>query len=383
MLTVGFLLERCNMRIEHEAKYDFDDVMIRPKRSSLESRSDVLLKRVLRMPHAGFRMLTGVPIFAANMDTVGTVNAAHALAELDCFTAVHKYITKEDYMELASKSETRQHAFIPVDIKESAEMTSEKLGWAGQSKEDCLLYVDVANGYQEVFIKAISNIRRSFPEAIIMAGNVVTADMTEALIIAGADIVKVGIGPGAQCETRKVTGVGYPQLSAIIECADAAHGLKGFICADGGCRTSGDVAKAFAAGADFVMLGTMLAAHKENVAPEYLKILEDKITRGVESESMLPMLHDVERYADYTLDTACEYFKVPTYGMSSAEAMNKYHGGVAEYRSSEGKLSWLEYRGTIKNTVNQILGGLRSTCTYVGADSLKQLSKRTTFVVTK
>jgi GMP reductase len=207
--------------------------------------------------------------------------------------------------------------------------------------------IDVANGYTETFIDFVKKFRDLFPTITIMAGNVVTADITEALILAGADIVKVGIGPGSVCTTRKMTGVGYPQLSAIIECADAAHGLGGHICGDGGCTVPGDVAKAFGGGADFVMLGGMLAAHNESGG----EVVE----------------RDGKTYRRF-------------YGMSSDVAMEKYAGGVAKYRASEGKEVILPARGPVENTVQEILGGVRSTCTYVGARKLKDLSKCTTFV---
>lgn len=207
--------------------------------------------------------------------------------------------------------------------------------------------LDVANGYSEGFVQAVRAMRAQFPDVTIIAGNVVTGEMTEELIISGADIVKIGIGPGSVCTTRKKAGVGYPQLSAVIECADAAHGLGGLVISDGGCTCPGDVAKAFGAGADFVMLGGMLAGHNE--------------CGGVVVEK------DDKKFVEF-------------YGMSSSAAMNKYSGGVANYRASEGKCVLIPYRGAIKETIFDILGGIRSACTYVGAEFLKHLSKRTTFV---
>ena len=207
--------------------------------------------------------------------------------------------------------------------------------------------LDVANGYSQHFVNFVKKVRDNFPEHIIMAGNVVTGEMTEELILSGADIVKVGIGPGSVCTTRKKTGVGYPQLSAVIECSDAAHGVKGLTCSDGGCTVPGDIAKAFGAGADFVMLGGMLAGHDECSGEIYEK--------------------DNKKFKRF-------------YGMSSAEAMQKYRGGVANYRASEGKSVNVPYRGAVENTMSDILGGLRSTCTYVGAARLKELTKRTTFI---
>ena len=207
--------------------------------------------------------------------------------------------------------------------------------------------IDVANGYTEAFVKFIEKMRAHYPDIVIMAGNVVTGDMTEELVLAGADVVKVGIGPGSVCTTRKMTGVGYPQLSAIIECADAAHGLGGRICADGGCTRPGDIAKAFGGGADFVMLGGMLAGHEE-CGGEVVEV-DGKCMRSF-------------------------------YGMSSKSAMDKYAGGVAKYRAAEGKTVYLEDRGPVDQTCQEILGGVRSACTYVGARRLKELTMRTTFV---
>ncbi len=333
------------MRIEHERKLDFDDVLIRPKRSRLSTRAEVELHRTFRMPHAG-REVTGIPIIAANMDTVGTLKMAAALAEHDMFTALHKHYPIE---EMQKANISGAYNFITFGL-ESIEHIDEVMNALNSNSIDKIC-LDVANGYTEVFVDTIKRVREHHPEKVIMAGNVATPDMTEALILAGADIVKIGIGPGSVCETRNVTGVGYPQLSATIECADAAHGLAGLICADGGCRKPGDVAKAFGAGADFVMIGGMFAGHTECLTEEELEALAEN-------------------------DNMIEY-----YGMSSTEAMNKYSGGVAPHRASEGRVASIEYRGEVKNTVLELLGGLRSACTYVGATRLKELSKRTTFVV--
>lgn len=194
--------------------------------------------------------------------------------------------------------------------------------------------------------------RDNFPDLVIIAGNVVTGDMTTELILKGADIVKCGIGPGSVCTTRIQTGVGYPQLSAIIECADAAHGLNGHIVADGGCTTTGDIAKAFGAGADFVMIGGMFAGHNEGGG--------EKIYEKDHSEPV----------------------GIRFYGMSSDTANTKHFGGLKNYRASEGREIIVPYRNEIASTVQEILGGLRSCCTYVGSRTLKSLPKCTTFVRT-
>ena len=338
------LKQGSHMRIEYDVKLDFEDVLIRPKRSVLKSRAEVSLEREIRFKYAGGNW-HGVPIIAANMDHTGTIAMARALAEHHLLTAMDKFIPEKDWKEFASTSpEAIKSVFVSTGI---AEHDFEKVQRTIKQTNVGMICLDVANGYTERFVDFLKQLRDTYPDKVIMAGNVVTGEMAEELILSGADIVKIGIGPGSVCTTREKTGVGYPQLSAIIECADAAHGLGGHVCADGGCTSPGDVAKAFAAGADFVMLGGMFSGHDECSGA----IVE---TNG-------------KRYKHF-------------YGMSSTEAMEKHHGTMAEYRASEGRSVNAPYRGPVKNTVLDILGGLRSTCTYVGAHRLKELSKRTTFV---
>jgi len=325
------------MRIEDEIKLDFKDVLIRPKRSTLSSRKEVDLTRTYKFKHSRAEW-TGVPVMAANMDGVGTLEMAAALQQHNMFTCTVKSYDEGDF------------GGIDIDFDNFAVSTGTSSGDFNKLKRIFAVYpelkficIDVANGYQEIFADYVARIREEFPTKTIIAGNVVTADMTQELILRGADIVKVGIGPGSVCTTRVQTGVGYPQLTAIIECADAAHGLGAHIIGDGGCTCPGDVAKAFGAGADFVMLGGMLAGHDQGGGT-----VEDG--------------------------------KITFYGMSSDTAMDKHSGGVASYRSSEGRTVTVPYKGTVENTVLDLLGGLRSSCTYVGAPSLKQLSKCTTFI---
>lgn len=333
--------------IESDVKLDFKDVLIRPKRSSLASRQQVSVERSFKSVNSK-KDITCVPVVAANMDTVGTFEVAEVLAKRKCMVAIHKHYTVEDWKKWAATEggkATLPYVLVSTGILER-DLT--KLGEILKAVPDLnSVCVDVANGYSQAFIAAIREIRSRHKEITIMAGNVVTQEMTEELILSGADIVKVGIGPGSVCTTRKQTGVGYPQLSAVIECADAAHGLGGLVVADGGCTCPGDVAKALGAGADFVMLGGMLAGHDE-CAGELIQ--EDG-----------------------------KYYKI-FYGMSSDTAMKKHAGGVAEYRSSEGKTVRVPYRGPVDETVRDILGGIRSACTYVGAAQLKELAKRTTFI---
>jgi len=334
------------MRIENDLKLGFKDVMIRPKRSILKSRSQVSLNRKFKFLHSD-TVWEGVPIMGANMDTVGTFEMAKALYEKKLFTTIHKHYSIQDWNIFSISAPKGIEDYVAISTgtgKKDAEKLSTILDANSQFKFIC---IDVANGYSEHFVNFVSKARKNYPDKVIIAGNVVTGEMVEELLLSGADIVKVGIGPGSVCTTRVKTGVGYPQLSAIIECADAAHGLGGHIISDGGCASPGDVAKAFGAGADFVMLGGMLAGHDESGG--------EVIERNGKS-----------------------YRKF--YGMSSSTAMEKHVGGVADYRSSEGKTVEVPYRGYVEATLQDILGGLRSTCTYVGAPRLKELSKRTTFI---
>ena len=370
------------MRIEPEIKLDYKDVLLRPKRSELTSRKDVNLMREFTFKNAGGEGSDpkaygwkGVPIVAANMDTVGTFETAKSLADYHMLTCINKHYDSKKWMHnmngygVYKSKEQREGTVWKHDPNSSCshnriyEHMSPSIGITYHEsdyddidflRDLCFRFyhtqfvcIDAANGYTSRFCDFIKRVREEFPHLIIIAGNVVTGEMTEEILLSGADIVKVGIGGGSVCTTRIQTGVGYPQLSAVIECADAAHGIGGHIMADGGCVSAGDVSKAFCAGADFVMLGGMLAGHTES--------------EGQEEEV------DGEKYKTF-------------YGMSSDTAMNKYHGGIASHRSSEGKTVRIKHRGLIKNTIQSILGGLRSTCTYIGAKNLKDMPKCATFL---
>ena len=332
------------MRIEEDIKLDYSDVLFRPKRSTLHSRKDVELKRTYKFKYSNHEW-SGIPIMTANMDGVGELEIAKSLSKFEMITTLTKqhdikiikrcsYI-KSIYPHLALSTGTGDK-----DFKRIQEILKNYSFFQ-------FICIDVANGYSDHFSKFVKSVREKYPTKTIIAGNVVTADMTQELILSGVDIVKVGIGPGSVCTTRIQTGVGYPQLSAVIECADAAHGLGAHIIADGGCACPGDIAKAFGGGADFVMLGGMFAGHDEG---------KGKIVKKNGS-----------KYVEF-------------YGSSSDTANEKHYGGLLNYRSSEGKTVSVKYRGKVKDTIHNILGGIRSSCTYVGAPSLKQLSKCTTFV---
>ena len=336
------------MRIEEELKLDYSDVLFRPKRSTLSSRKDVDLNRTYKFKYSRNEW-SGIPIMAANMDGVGELGIADALSANEMVTCLTKQHDVKKLSKYKNLKKNYKNIALSIGIKkEDFENLDKILKEYSFFKFIC---IDVANGYSEHFSSFLKKVRDKYPTKTLIAGNVVTADMTQELILSGADIVKVGIGPGSVCTTRIQTGVGYPQLSAVIECADAAHGLGAHIIADGGCTCPGDVAKAFGGGADFVMLGGMFAGHDEG---------SGKVVKSNGS-----------KYIEF-------------YGSSSDTANKKHYGGLSSYRSSEGRTVRVKYRGKIKETILNILGGLRSSCTYVGAPSLKQLSKCTTFVrVTK
>ena len=365
------------MRIENEVLLDYSDVLIRPKRSTLGSRKEVNLEREFTFRNynkqdimSGEYDWKGVPIMASNMDGVGTFEMADKLAEGNIFTCLVKTYSEQDLIKYFTSDlpERSDYVAMSIGIQDRDLNKFEKV--YAECKEN-LKYVciDVANGYSQRFVEFVGEFKFRFPKVIIIAGNVVTADQTQELILNGADIVKVGIGPGSVCTTRIQTGVGYPQLSAVIECADAAHGLGGHIIADGGCTCPGDVAKAFAAGADFVMLGGMLAGHNEGGG--------EVITKYYQTNELIR-----EDVGDQTKETRHVEQKqfVQFYGMSSKTANDKHFEGLKDYRSSEGRTVLVPYRGPVVVTLQDVLGGVRSTLTYVGANKLKQLNKCTTFV---
>ena len=363
------------MRIESDVKLDYSSVLIRPKRSTLGSRKSVDLHRGFNFRN--FKPVTdqpeqkhwrGVPIMASNMDGVGTFEVADKLAQDGMFTCLVKTYSAMQlvgFFDDPDKPQRKEYVAYSMGITEE---DHDKFRLVYEQAPDIkYVCIDVANGYSERFLEFVKQFRTLYPHIVIIAGNVVTADQTQELILNGADIVKVGIGPGSVCTTRIKTGVGYPQLSAVIECADAAHGLGGHIIADGGCTCPGDVAKAFAGGADFVMLGGMLAGHDEGGGEVITKHFANGEATKLDNGNFLPH-YEEKQFVQF-------------YGMSSKAANDKHFEGLKEYRASEGRDVLVPYRGKLKNTLQDILGGLRSTCTYAGAARLKHLSKCTTFVL--
>ena len=345
------------MKIEQDIKLDFSDVLIRPKRSKLNSRSEVNLVKKMIFPNCK-QVWSGVPIMVANMDTTGTIEMFHSLAKNRMLTCLHKFVTAEQIIETFDRyKDLEMNELHPINYFILSTGITES-NWdnlnniINELEENDInlrfICIDVANGYMEKLHDFCRKVRQKYPDKIIIAGNVVTREIVEELIMnCGVDIVKVGIGSGSVCTTRLQTGVGMPQFSAVIECSDAAHGLNGYIISDGGVKHPGDFSKAFGGGADFVMAGSMFAGYDES---------------GGEI-----MTSDGKAWKIF-------------YGMSSSTCMNKYHGGVAKYRSSEGKTVKVPYKGPVQEQLNNIMGGIRSTCTYVGAKRLKDLPKCCTFM---
>ncbi len=334
------------MRIETDIKLDYQDVLLKPKRSKLSSRKEVLMEREFKFLHSGLNF-TGIPIVASNMDGVGTFSMAKVLQNRKMLTVIRKHYSIKEWKNAFDNDLNPEYISVCTGINQMWEEdaidfnTLKKV--LNEFPQIPFITIDVANGYHQNFVDFIKQVRDSFPDKTIIAGNVITAEMTEELILNGADIVKCGIGPGSVCTTRLMTGVGIPQLSGMIECADAAHGVGGLVIADGGCVYPGDVAKAFGAGSDFVMLGGMLAGHDES---------EGEVKNG----------------------------QIEFYGMSSDTAMSIHGSGKEGYRGSEGKLVTLKHRGPVEETLIEIVGGVRSACTYIGAKRIKDMPKCSTFV---
>ena len=335
------------MKILDDVKLDFNDVLILPKRSEYSSRSEVSLERTFTFKYSP-RTWTGIPIMVSNMDTTGTIEIALEMQKHKVLTCLHKYYTLDDLRETCIDM---RYCAISTGIGEA---DLENLDKIAKLLKPHFICIDVANGYMSKFIETCRKIREKYPETILIAGNVCTQQGVLELVVNGkVDIVKVGIGSGSCCTTRKQTGIGMPQLSAVIECADTAHGLDAHIISDGGLQVVGDFSKAYGAGADFVMSGSMFAGHDES---------------GGE------LIH--ERNSKGDIIKSWKIF----YGMSSSTAMNKYSGGVASYRTSEGKTVKIEYRGPVEKTILNIQGGIRSTMTYIGAKKIKDIPKCTTFI---
>lgn len=375
------------MRFEGEA-LDFSDVLMVPQPSELTSRRQVDIARTFKFKRRpGNIEYTGIPVVASNMDSIASFAMSEALNHFQMQCCLHKFHnTEENFENLANHLKTVDGSVMTIGISNvdyeyftrMFDTYRSDVEW--RTKGPFWVCIDVANGYTRSFREYISKVRENREEdLIIIAGNVVTKEMTINLIEAGADIVKVGIGPGAACITRKITGVGVPQFTAVEQCADGAHGAGGMIISDGGCKVVGDICKAIAVGADFVMLGGMLSGYEECLDPKFGISLVEK--QRVEWVAKL-----YSNYPDGTPEPRPEIFTdkfVQFRGMSSREAMEEHYGEMASYRASEGKQVLVPYKGTVQDKLKEICGGLRSACTYLGARELKEVHRRATFVTVR
>jgi len=340
------------MRIEDDIKLDYEDVLLRPKRSTLSSRREVNLERKFNFYHSN-KIWKGIPIMSSNMATCGTFEMAKVLSKYKMITTFHKYYTIDDYKKFFKDFDNPDYIVYTLGIRDEDITKLKEMISSGLINNFSFICIDVPNGYLERFIESIKLVRKLCPEHIIIAGNVVTNEMTEQIILSGADIVKVGIGPGSVCTTRRMAGVGYPQLSAVIECADAAHGISnshggcGLIIADGGQQYPSCIAKAFCGGADFNMSGSLFSGFDESEG----KLIEK----------------NGKKYKEY-------------FGSSSNKALLEFYGKKSDYRASEGRYVLMPYKGPIDNFVQDLFGSLRSTGTYIGARKLKEFSRRATFI---
>ena len=332
------------MRLDQNIHLDYADVLLKPKRSTLSSRKNVELTRTFTFRNSK-ESYTCCPIVASNMDGVGTFSMAKILQEHKIMTVITKSTTLDQWKKAVGDGIKLKYLSVCTGAKKNTDDNDTMHNVLKNYPDVKFITIDVANGYHEHFVDFVKQTRDEYPDKTIIAGNVVTAEMTEQLILSGADIIKVGIGPGSVCTTRIMTGVGVPQFSAVVECADAANGVGGHIMADGGCTEPGDVAKALGGGAHFIMLGGMLAGH---------------------NESELPIV-DGER----------EF-----YGSSSDRAREVHGKSKAGYRGNEGRAITIPDRGPVKETVEDMLGGVRSACTYIGAIRLKDVPKCASFVRT-
>lgn len=364
-------------KILTDLKLDFDDVLIRPKRSNLSSRSEVDIVRDFHFINSP-RKISAIPVVVANMDTTGTFAIANEVCNRKAIVALHKHYTPEQLIEYYSETNGNNHKELCFYSTGTSSSDIDKLIYVFnilKSKGALLpnICVDVANGYSEKFIKTVASIRKLYEEVVIMAGNVVTQEMVEELILHGkVDIVKVGIGPGSVCTTRLKTGVGYAQISACLECSDAAHGLGGHICGDGGCKHVGDVCKVFGTNADFVMCGNFFAGCDE---------CEGEWEYEYQAGFGLGLVEPFWQPFDPGHGGPKRKINLKFYGMSSKEAMDKHHNGVADYRTSEGRCVKVPFKGPVKDILQDIFGGIRSACTYIGASKIKDFGKKTTFIM--
>lgn len=358
------------MQIVDSVQLDFSDVLIKPRRSSIDSRSKVNISRDYKFKWCPIP-ITGTGIMQSNMGTIGNFEVSRKMLEQGLFACLHKHHNVEDlvsfYKELFSNGDgTWRRCFLSIGLRDNG---IEKLRTINKELGVQIgIKFDVPNGYIPQVKERVIELRKEFPEMFIMVGNVVTGDITEDLILSGADCVAVGIGNGAQCLTRRQTGCGRPQFSALVECSDAAHQVGGMVCCDGGITCPGDLGKAFGAGSDFIMIGSLFAGTDEADG--------EIITKWINNGEYDRFLYDI----GYKFEPHLEEKKFKQfYGMSSTLAQEKFGNGKPSYRASEGRVTLMPYVGSIDGVIEELLGGLRSTMTYIGAKNLKDIPKQSVF----
>ena len=325
------------------SQLDFRHCLIVPTRTStIRSRSQVKTQTLVHFEKSHQDWI-GTPIWTSNMDSTGTIamyDKIHKYGLVTCFDKnINKDLLENDY----DLDRERYSVSTGINIKDI-----EIIRKVIEKYNPKFLCVDVANGYMEKFISTVAYLKTCYPDVIIVAGNVVTPEVIPTIGEAGADIIKLGIGSGSVCTTRIKTGIGCPQLSAILNCHETAHNCGIKIMSDGGIQNPGDICKAYAAGADFVMVGGLLAGHA------------DTTENVVESNG--------QKFAEF-------------YGMSSKEANNKYSGGMKHYKAAEGKKVLIPLKDeSITDTIEDILGGVRSCCSYLGAFNPSQIYERSNLI---
>lgn len=354
------------MKIIQEPQYDFDDLMLKPKRSELGSRTEVDVIREFKGKWNPNLKFSCIPIICSNMDNIANWNTMKELHKNNLTIAMNKFINIEDWYKMQESISPNNPFFYTIGIRNEDELNNYRKLYHQEKYSNLYnkLCLDVPNGYSVRFINFVKKIREEFPDIYIIAGNVVSSEQTEELILNGADCVKCGIGSGSNCISRKKAGVGRPQASVVIECSDAAHGLNAHICSDGGCNSPGDIIKSFCLGSDFVMLGGMFGGH-------------------LESEGNIIEKYEISHYDKNFNPIFIKKEYKEFWGMSSERAMKIHYGKMASYRSSEGRETLIPYRGPIENTIKDILGGIKSGLTYIGAKTIKDAPKCASFYVVK
>jgi GMP reductase len=361
------------MIINNETKLDFSDVLIVPQRSTLNSRSEILLERTFHFYHSP-RIWKGIPIICANMSFC-SFDMAKELANHKMIACLHKYHSLDELSNyFNSNPQNINYTFVSIGYKKSD--LNHLLELKNKINIQPNICIDVPNGHMDAFVKYCKKVRENFPESIIIAGNVTNTSSTQELIIyGGVDIVKIGIGGGSACTTRFLTGCGVPQLSCCLENSYIAHGLQngekklGLVCSDGGHKTVGDVCKALCAGSDFVMLGGYFAG-TESCNGEWT--FEHKAYLNKDNK-----YKDINWWQPNSpgYETEKRKTKFTYYGMSTHHSQQLYEDNIKHYRASEGTKITVEYKGTVDRVIQELLGGIRSCCCYIGADTIKNMNK--------